>query len=782
MLQGVGESHTVGVSRTIRRLLRTVKSGVEQEGKLGVEEYFYAHTIAGQPPEKWQFLEVHLREVAKLAAEFASVYDAADWAYCAGLWHDVGKYQREFQERLRGSRVSVEHSGAGAALAHMRDKSNGLALAFAIAGHHAGLANPIESGPGFPSPLEKRLQENKKVLQDLLPTIPTEIQNCPFPVLPPRLRPGPGFKQSEEEMKRTTELWVRFVFSALVDADRLNTEAFVEPSRPLLRSGFSAIKDLRKALDTFVGKKSRGKNKGSVAVKAARMSVLRQCREAAKCEPGLFSLTAPTGSGKTLSSMSFALRHAERWGHRRIIVVIPYTSIIEQNAKEYGDALGDHNVVEHHSNLDPEQQKREKGEELTARLGLAAENWDAPVIVTTTVQFFESLFSNNPSRCRKLHNIADSVIILDEVQTLPPRFLLSITDVLSELALHYRCSAVLSTATPPALARRENFPQGLQNVRPIVRDSDVLNAQLQRVEYSWPNMDSAPMDWPSLASEMSEHSQLLAIVHRRLDARLLAQELMKIVPCDSVFHLSALMCPLHRSDVLARIKERLAERTQCCLISTQLIEAGVDVDFRVVYRCLGGVDSIVQAGGRCNREGRLERGTVFVFRAPTSPPPGTPRRALQVTESLLREYSGQLNLTATETFDKYFRMLYAAEDLDAEKIQVQRQGFNFASVGRDFKLIEDGYSVPIIVPYGESLDRLVGIRRNGPTRETLRGIQRFIVNIYRDAFSHLRQAGALEEVSENVFALAGPFHRQYDPVYGLLIDEKLTADPEALIC
>ncbi len=749
---------------------------------MGVEKYFYAHTIAGQPSEKWQFLEVHLREVAKLAAEFASTYGAADWAYCAGLWHDVGKYQREFQDRLRGSGLSVEHSGAGAALAHMRDESNGLALAFAIAGHHAGLANPIESGPGFPSPLMKRLQQNNKVLQGLLPIIPSEIQNHAVPVLPQRLRPAPRFDQSTEEMKRTTELWVRFVFSALVDADRLNTEAFVEPSRPFLRGKFSAIKELSEALDTFVERKSDVKqNKGSVAVNAARISVLRQCREAAKCEPGLFSLTAPTGSGKTLSSMSFALRHAERWGLRRIIVVIPYTSIIEQNAKEYGDALGDHNIVEHHSNLDPEQQKREKGEEFTARLDLAAENWDAPVIVTTTVQFFESLFSNNPSRCRKLHNIADSVIILDEVQTLPPGFLLSITDILSELSLHYGCSVVLSTATPPALARRESFPQGLRNVRPIVADSDALNAHLRRVEYSWPDMDSAPRSWPSLASEMSEHSQFLAIVHRRHDARLLAQELMKIVPYDSVFHLSALMCPLHRSDVLARIKARLAEGTECRLISTQLIEAGVDVDFPVVYRCLGGVDSIVQAGGRCNREGRLESGTVFVFRAPTSPPPGTPRRALQVTESLLREYSGQLNLMATETFDKYFRMLYAAEDLDIQKIQAQRQGFNFASVGRDFKLIEDGYSVPIVVPYGESLDRLVSIRRNGPTRESLRGVQKFTVNIYRDAFSNLRQAGAVEEISENLFTLAVPFHRQYDPVYGLMIDEKLTADPEALI-
>jgi CRISPR-associated endonuclease/helicase Cas3 len=747
-----------------------------------LEDNFFAHSLEGQPPKRWQLLDAHLREVAELAASFASSYEAKEWAYCAGLWHDVGKYQKEFQERLRGSGLSVEHSGAGAALAQLRIGANGLILAFAIAGHHAGLANLIQADQGLPTPLKDRLEANKNLLVRLLPDLPSTIKNHPIPALPARLKPDRRSKQHEGEIRRSTEFWIRFVFSALVDADRLNTEAFASPSRSDLRGRFSTIRELSEAIDSFIARKQEiSRDKGFVKVNEARASVLQRCREAAAREPGLFSLTAPTGTGKTLSSMSFALRHADRWNLRRVIVVIPYTSIIEQNAKEYANALGDHNVIEHHSNLDPEEQKRRKGEEFTTRQELAAENWDAPVIVTTTVQFFESLFSNHPSRCRKLHNIARSVVILDEVQTVPPGFLLSIVETLNELVSHYGCTVVLSTATPPALAERESFPQGLRNMRAIVADTDLLNRQQERVAYSWPDLDAAPLSWTTLASEMSNHPQVMVVVHRRKDARLLAQELIHIAPAESVFHLSALMCPAHRSAVLARIKERLAEALPCRLISTQLVEAGVDVDFPVVYRCLGGLDSIVQAGGRCNREGRLKHGTVVVFCAPTSPPPGTPLRALEVTKSLLREYSGQLNLAAVDIFDKYFRMLYAAEVLDRRQIQVQRQEFNFSFVGRDFRLIEDDFSVPIIVPYGEAADRVANIRSYGPTRENLRGLQRFTVSIYRGAFSALKDAGAVEDITENVFALSQPFQKQYDPVYGLIIDEKLMADPNALI-
>jgi CRISPR-associated endonuclease/helicase Cas3 len=742
---------------------------------------FYAHSLEGELPEKWQPLDVHLREVAELARAFAEPYDAGDWAYCAGLWHDLGKYQREFQDRLRGNAVSVEHSGAGAALADLRDRRNGRILAFAIAGHHSGLANLICGEPGLPSPLQERLKENKELLDDLLRIVPTEIREAAIPPLPPRLQVVSA--SQHENLRRSTEFWTRFIFSALVDADRLNTEAFASPSRARLRGGFSAIGELRERVDRFIEKKRHGDKAGDArqAVSQVRQSVLEQCRGAAHSEPGAFSLTAPTGSGKTLSAMSFALHHAERWQLRRVIVVIPYTSIIEQNAHEYAEAMGEDNVVEHHSSLDPDKRGRTRGEEWVTREELAAENWDAPVVVTTTVQFFESLFSNRPSRCRKLHNIARSVVILDEVQTLPPGFLLSITECLSELTTNYGCTVVLSTATPPALARRSTFPQGLENVRPIIAASDGMHHQLQRAEYVWPDLEAPACTWPELAAEIARHSQVLTVVHRRKDARLLAQEISKLVPMDSVVHLSALMCPAHRTDVLARVKKKLASGVPCRLISTQLVEAGVDVDFPAVYRCLGGLDSIVQAGGRCNREGRLDMGRVVVFRAPSDPPPGTPRRALEVTESLLREHCGELDLSGIKTFDKYFRMLYAAEVLDRQQIQMQRQEFNFASVGRDFRLIEDGFSTPIVVPYGESSDLIAEIRRDGPTRKNLRAVQRFTVSIYREECSKLTLAGALDEVGECVRILAEPFRHLYDAFFGLAVGESAAPDPAALI-
>jgi CRISPR-associated endonuclease/helicase Cas3 len=482
--------------------------------------------------------------------------------------------------------------------------------------------------------------------------------------------------------------------------------------------------------------------------------------------------------------MSFALNHAERYGLRRVIVVIPYTSIIEQNADVYSLALGAEaeNVVEHHSSLDPDERKKRYGEELTNRHELACENWDAPVIVTTTVQFFESLFSNQASRCRKIHNIARSVIILDEVQCLPPAFLLSIVEALNELATHYGCSIVLSTATPPALAARERFETGLKGIRQIVANTKELAEKLKRVEYAWP-MEGAPsMIWAQLAREMVGHQQVLAVVHKRDDARNLARELMSIAPEDEpVWHLSALMCAAHRSEVVAKIKDALKREAACRVVSTQLVEAGVDVDFPIVYRALGGLDSIVQAAGRCNREGRLNKGRVVVFRAETSPPRGTPRQAMEVTESLLREAGGMLDPSDPALFEKYFSMLYVVKDLDAKRIQPLRQEFNFASVGREFKLIEDGFTKPVVVPYGEAAMHVQELRPpKRPTREALRGLQRFIVNIYPDAFAKFRGAGALEEPIEGIFVLAKPYEKSYDDTFGLLTGDEPQADPAAL--
>lgn len=746
----------------------------------------YAHSLENEPDtEHWQELEVHLSNVASKAGQFAGVFSSRKWGYIAGLWHDLGKYQPEFQERLRGRQISVEHAGSGAALAVRKDRERGLPLAFAIAGHHAGLTNLIESGPGFPSPLRERLRNHSEAaLHEFFANIPDFLLEQALPDWPNFLAALPVKNQQEKSVRtRSYEFWIRFLFSTLVDADWLDTESFLDPSKASLRGSFAPISLLRDRLDCFIDGKvaNRLEDARNTPINRARAHVLVLCRAAAVQTPGIFSLTVPTGGGKTLSAMSFALRHAEKYELNRVIVVIPYTSIIEQNADVYRQALGADNIIEHHSNLDIISIKAEYGQELTKRQELASENWDAPVIVTTSVQFFESLFANRSSRCRKLHNIARSVIILDEVQTLPPAFLRSILDALNELVSHYGCSVVLSTATPPALVAREGFDQGLKEVRAIIDDSDKLAADLKRVDYAWPDLEHPPDEWADLAVDLAQHERLLAVVHKRRDARLLAQELQQILPGDPIFHLSALMCPAHRAYVLTQVKDTLDRGDSCRLVSTQLVEAGVDIDFPVVYRALGGLDSIVQAAGRCNREGRCEKGKVVVFRAPTSPSPGTPSRALEVTESLLRENGGTLNPNNPALFEQFFRMLYMAEDQDARNIQTHRQKFNFATVGREFRLIEDGFTHTLVVPYGSADERLEEVRLRGPNRETLRGLQPFLVNIYPKSFSNLLQVGAIEEIAEGIHALSDVYKAHYDEIFGLMDGDELQADPEKLI-
>jgi CRISPR-associated endonuclease/helicase Cas3 len=744
----------------------------------------YAHSLEDQPESSWQELEVHLLAVAARAAAFSESFASKEWGYCSGLWHDLGKYQPEFQARLRGEKKSVEHSGLGAALAFQKDKERGLPLAFVIAGHHSGLANFVESGPGLPTSLKERLSKNALLLQRTQPELPVKIAERRLPDLPEFLGAvsGGGLRHNAAQ-KRRAEFWLRFVFSALIDADRLDTEAFCQPEKRRFRGAYSDISSLHERLNVFIAAKLRGLTEETRTnkVNVARGEVLDACRKNATAAQGVFTLTVPTGGGKTLSAMAFGLHHAEYHQLRRVIVVIPYTSIIEQNAIEYRKAVGEENVVEHQSNLDPHDDIDKRGVELTRKEELACENWDAPVIVTTTVQFFESLFSNATSRCRKLHNIARSVIILDEVQTLPPGFLLSIMDGLNELVQNYGCSIVLSTATPPALAKRERFECGLALSWEIVPNTKSLALDLERVHYRWPAPAEQALAPALLAEKLSNHLQVLAIVHRREDARIVAMHMQSLVKDGSVRHLSALMCPAHRSSVLKNIKDKLKEGEPCRVVSTQLVEAGVDVDFPVVYRAMAGLDSIVQAAGRRNREGRLDKGEIMIFRAQSAPPRGTPRRAMEITESLLREAEGSLDLSDPSIFETYFRMLYFGENLDSRQIQTLREGFNFATVGREFKLIEDGFTHTIIVPYGDANERLDTLRNLGPNRATLRGLQAFTVSIYSDAFARLSKAGALDEVSEGIFTLTAFFQQLYSQEYGLVVGDEPSPDVQAMI-
>lgn len=746
------------------------------------ERKYYAHSVDNRPAKDWQLLKDHLKAVAELSAKFAGDFECADWGYLAGRWHDLGKYQIEFQRRLAGAKIAVEHSGIGAVLAFNKNHEAGLPLAFVIAGHHAGLANLAVASPDAPTPLMQRISRNRELLPKVLSEIPKNISEMSFPCLPDFL--SERASASERDLiRRRYEFWIRFLLSAVVDADRLDTEAFCDPKKAILRSAVSEIPRLCRNLDNYLNEKISAipESFRNSTVNRARAEVLSACRRSASMPRGAFALTVPTGGGKTLSSLAFALGHAEHHDLRRVIIVLPYTSIIEQNAAEYRRALGEDKVVEHHANLDPEVMKREYGEERVLRHELACENWDAPVIITTTVQFFESLFASQPSRCRKLHNISRSVIILDEVQTLPSQYLLSILDGLNELITHYGCSLVLSTATPPSLAYRERFPAGLRNITEIISDPAVLGEKLKRVEYSWPGPDAPAIEWPALAEELARHHQVLAIVHKRKDARMLTQLLHDKIKDGNVFHLSALMCPAHRSAVIAKIKRTLERGEPCRVVSTQLIEAGVDIDFPVVYRALGGLDSIVQAAGRCNREGKRDKGMVIIFRAPSAPPGGTPRKALETTETILREANGKIDPIDPKMFDKYFRMLYLIERTDAHNIQVLRQEFNFAEVARQFKIIEDGYMRPVIVPYADASQRLANLQTTGINRSALRSLQPFIVNIHPKAFEMLFRSGALQEAIEGVYCLSPVFPDLYRKDYGLMVDEQPLADPSKLM-
>jgi len=749
---------------------------------MGGSPLYARAVVSDSGPARLQSLTEHSANVAQLAASFGTAFGSAEWGRLAGLWHDLGKCRPEFQARLQGEAIRVEHSGVGAALACRRDARLGLPLAFVVSGHHSGLPNLQTSEEGLTA-LCERVLRSEPFLDQLRPVLPSELTTGRLPGLPPFLAQRTSALHEATAMRCSMEFWIRFLYSCLVDADALDAEAFERPDVQGERGRFASILVLRRRLDAYIEAKMAALSHGQrgSTVNRARAEVLERCRRAALERPGTFSLTVPTGGGKTLSAMAFALHHAEVHGMARVIVVIPYTSIIEQNAGEYRTALGAGNVIEHHSNLDPERLSEEYGPEVERRTELASENWDAPVIVTTSVQFFESLFANRSSRCRKLHNVAQSVIVLDEVQTLPPGFVLSILDALNELVAHYGCSVVLSTATPPALAQRGRWDFGLRDVRPIIADPVGLAARLQRVEYAWPGSQDQPCDWPQMARVLASHEQVLAVVHRRDDARVLAQEMDSLVPSEGVVHLSALMCPAHRLDVLADVRERLRDGRPCRVVSTQLVEAGVDVDFPVVYRALGGLDSIVQAAGRCNREGLLARGRVTVFRAPTTPPPGTPTRAAQVTESLLQRYGQALDAGNPALFDEYFRALYFAENLDANRVQPARAELKFATVADRFQLIEDGFTRTVIVPYGDARQRLKALRHNGPKRDALRRLQPFTVAVYPKSFESLWTSGALQEVAPGVFVLVDTFAQIYDLRFGLVVGDEPAPDPRALI-
>ncbi len=708
----------------------------------------------------------HLESVGNLAADFAAHF-GADWAQLAGRWHDLGKFRPRFQRYIRlasgfeadahikGEAGKAPHSTAGALLALERFKVAGRVLAYLIAGHHAGLDDWFG---GLRERLDKP-ESYAELAESLAENPPAELLDCG--VFNPDLRKIPGGKDG-------FALWARMLFSALVDADFLDTECYMDPEKFASRNTWPALDDLVPKFDAHMAKLAAGAD--ATLVNTMRADILRQCRAAAKLEPGLFSLTVPTGGGKTLSGMAFALEHARLHGKRRVIHVIPYTSIIEQTADVFRGIFGDA-VIEHHSNAESSP------DDETMASRLASENWDAPIVVTTNVQFFESLFASRTSRCRKLHNIVDSVVVLDEAQLLPPEFLQPILDVLNLLTRHYGVSVVLSTATQPALASRQYFDarknrRGLDDVREIIADPDELYAALERVTVRLPDDWHHATDWPQLAQLLAAHDSVLAIVNTRKDARALWDAMPK-----GTLHLSALMCGAHRSQVIAEIRSRLKTGTPTRVVSTQLVEAGVDVDFPVVYRALAGLDSMAQAAGRCNREGRLDgKGEVVVFVPPKPAPPGLLRQGEHASRDVLHD-SPRVPFTRAN-FAAYFERLYFGCQLDKANIcqllavDGSELAVSFRSAAERFRLIDDEDSWPIVVRYygqdgqNREIDGLMGkLKHEGPQRWLMRKLQRYTVNLQKSKALALLARGDIEGILPGLYAQTNGW--LYDPETGL---------------
>ncbi|MCX7866121.1 MAG: CRISPR-associated helicase Cas3' [Limisphaera sp.] len=736
---------------------------------------YYAHTAVdaeGRPlPEssgRWQPLAEHLRNVAALARRFAEPLGLAAEAELAGLLHDLGKYANRFQARLRNPAIhGINHWTAGA-----RQAADFRALLdYVIEGHHTGL------------PSHADLQQALRKIDD--PTWRTELTGCsesPAELLArfeaDGLRlPQPPARPGHDRFANA--LRTRMLFSCLVDADFLDTERHFDPEAekqrlfPLLQAG-QALKILLAHLDMLQLQSRCG------SVLQIRRQLLTDCLQAAVLPPGLFTLTAPTGSGKTLASLAFALKHIDHHNakrppndprcFRRVIVVIPYTSIIEQTARVYREifepAFGPDYVLEHHSTVAPQETlegpDRDAENERMRRARLAAENWAAPLVVTTSVQFFESLFAHKPADCRKLHNIARSVVLFDEVQTLPPKLLPSLLSAVRLLAQEpYGITAVFMTATQPAFASAQDaLPYGWDPVEISSRPS-AMAEDMRRTHIRLPDANEK-CSWNKIAGLMVEHSQALCVVNTTRDAR----ELFRLLPPEHRFHLSARLCPAHRQEKLRLIRERLASGQPCRLVSTQLIEAGVDVDFPIVFRAMGPLDSIIQTAGRCNREGRHpEPQPVIVFRPENGGlPPGAYRIAAAKTEEFLVRHP-EAALHRPETYAKYFGELYGVlgpGSAEADPVFAASEAFDFPKAAEECCLIgQDTRSVLVKWGAGEELIAKL-LREKHLSPEEWRRVQRFSVNLYLREFLDAQTKGYIVEAIEDVWF----WNSQYDDDLG----------------
>ncbi len=735
-----------------------------------IKDNDYIAHVRKKDDDSWDYphlLSEHLEMTAARAERFAAKFYSGTWGRAAGLAHDTGKGREEWQRYLKqksgydeeahleGKTGKKPHAIHGAKVVEeLYGKAYGRLLAYIIAGHHSGLPDwsPAE-GAGNAS-LQQRISRLVKT-DDIATFITEEIKKAKPEPLPRPFERGLDFA-----------LWCRMLYSCLVDADFLDTEYYMEEKKSAKRGGYLPLDELMQKFHKHIDRLEAGS--AVTGVNSIRKNIRLKCLNAAKSPQGIFSLTVPTGGGKTLSSLAFGLEHAIKHNLDRIIYVIPYTSIIEQNADVFRSAVGEDQVIEHHSSL--------AEEDSTPKSRLSAENWDAPVIVTTTVQFFESLFAAKSSRCRKLHNITNSVIILDEAQLLPVDFLAPILETMQLLVDHYGVTFVISTATQPAFEERTDAGgkfKGLKEIKEIIGDPESVNElyeSLKRVDVEVPEDFNTAKTWEEIALSLTDYRQVLCVVSDRVSCRTLHA----LMP-EGTYHLSALMCGEHRSESIAAIKEKLKNNEPVRVISTQLVEAGVDMDFPIVYRAMAGLDSIAQAAGRCNREGRNDAlGKVVVFISPKKAPLGILRKGTETAVNIFS--SSSVDPLDHSLYRKYFAELYwKANSLDTKEItglltpDSRDCGVFFRTASERFQIIDDKKQKTIIVLYKESKMLINMLKKTGPERWLMRKLQRYTVNVYIDDFYKMHQRGAVEEIYPHIFALAS--ETDYSPEVGLNIGE-----------
>ncbi|OOF66379.1 CRISPR-associated helicase/endonuclease Cas3 [Rodentibacter sp. Ppn85] len=719
------------------------------------EKVYYAHSTESFSESQWQILQNHLSQVAEMSANFACFFGSQEIARNTAKLHDLGKYTEAFDRRLRGG-PSVDHATAGAKIAVERWGMAGKLMAFCIAGHHAGLANGGGEGDNRRTLVQRLALAFGKDIPELDPVWQQEIP------LPEKI-PAPPLKTDAHHKWFSYAFFTRMLYSCLVDADFLDTEAFYASveNKAIQRGNYPDLNALQQRFNTFIESFKMPAKQAPVteaeqrraALNRLRSSILDHAVAQADELPGLFTLTVPTGGGKTFTSMAFALEHAKRHGMRRVIYVIPFTSIIEQNAAEFRKAFGDLGeaaVLEHHSTFDDSKLKNQHSKD---KLRQASENWDMPVVVTTAVQFFESLFADRSSRCRKLHNITGSVIILDEAQMLPLNLLLPVMQAIKELAQNYRCSVVMCTATQPAVQVEHGFYHGFENVREIAPNPTALFEQLRRTSVQHIGLQTDT----DLLEKLGQHSQMLIIVNNRRHARDLYDNAKQF---DGVFLLTTLMCAKHRTQMLETIRDRLKNSKPCRVIATSLIEAGVDVDFPLVMRAEAGLDSVAQAAGRCNREGKrlAEESFVWIFQPEAQwKAPAELGLLSGVMRSVVRQHAD--DLLSVEAITSYFSEVYQLKgaELDQRKILAMHHNagsslnFPFQTIATKFRMIET-HMQPLIIPFDDEAERLIdSLRHADQIGSLLRKLQRYTVQIPESSLDALLKAGRIEAINEHTF-------------------------------